>query len=65
MSQQTRGWRRFATARATAYIVAIVPLILGLAAIVALGQGEREGLATDKRPEGYDSTEAIGLGRPL
>lgn len=65
MSQQTRGWRRFATARATAYIVAIVPLILGLAAIVALGQGERERLATDQLPEGHDSTEAIALAQSL
>lgn len=65
MSQQPRGWRAFATGRVSAYVVAIVPLILGLAAIGVLGQGERERLATDQLPEGYDSTEAIALAQSL
>ncbi len=65
MSQQPRGWRAFATGRVSAYVVAILPLILGLAAIGVLGQGERERLATDQLPEGYDSTEAIALAQSL
>lgn len=65
MREQTRGWRHIATGRVSAYIVAIVPLLLGLAAIGALGQGERERLATDQLPVGYDSTEAIALAQSL
>jgi RND superfamily putative drug exporter len=49
----------------SAYFVAIIPLLIGLAAIGALGEGDRERLATDQLPEGYDSTEAIALAQSL
>lgn len=65
MSEQARGWRKFATGRVTAYIVAIVPLLFGLGVIGGLGDAERERSATDQLPEGFDSTAAVALAESL
>jgi RND superfamily putative drug exporter len=65
LSEQPRGWRKFATGRGTAYVVAIVPLLLGLAVIGGLGSAERERAAPDQLPEGYDSTAAVALAESL
>jgi RND superfamily putative drug exporter len=65
LSEQPRGWRKFATGRVTAYIVAIVPLLFGLGVIGGLGDAERERSATDQLPEGFDSTAAVALAESL
>ena len=43
--------------RRRAWVVPLVGLLLALAAIVGLGQAEREPTATDALPDGYASTE--------
>jgi len=46
-------------------VVALVPLLLGLAVIGALGDGHRDRLPTDQLPAGYDSTAAVELAERL
>ena len=65
MSQQRKGWTHIATGRGTAWVVALVPLVLGILAISLWGQGERDRLAIDQLPEGYDSTLAVDLAEAL
>ncbi len=65
MSQQRKGWTHIATGRGTAWVVALVPLVLGILAIGLWGQGERDRLAIDQLPEGYDSTLAVDLAEAL
>lgn len=65
MSQQRKGWTHIATGRGTAWVVALVPLMLGILAIGLWGQGERDRLAIDQLPEGYDSTLAVDLAEAL
>ena len=43
--------------RSRAWIVPVVGLLLALAAIVGLGEAEREPTPTDALPDGYESTE--------
>lgn len=50
------GWARRITGRRTAWLVALVPLLLAVAVLGMLGEGERERSALDTLPEGYDST---------
>ena len=51
-----RGWRGFVTARKTAWIMAIIPLLIGIALIGAVGQSTWDRQATDDLPVGADST---------
>jgi hypothetical protein len=43
--------------RGRAWVVPVVGLLLGLFAIVGLGEAEREPTPTDNAPDGYQSTE--------
>lgn len=58
-------WLALATGRGSAWVVALVPLLLGLAVIGALGDGHRDRLPTDQLPAGYDSTAAVELAERL
>lgn len=60
-----RGWLGFATGRRTAWILALLPILLGLALIGAVGPGERDRLPTDQLPVGFDSTRAVELAQEL
>lgn len=52
---------RFLTARPTAWLVALVPLVLGLALVALGGEAERDRLPTDALARGADSTLAAEL----
>ncbi len=61
-----RGTRagRFAdllTGPRTAWAVALVPVLLAVAVMVGLGEGERTTRSTDSLPDGYDSTAGTAL----
>ncbi|WP_454301477.1 hypothetical protein [Salana multivorans] len=43
-------WLHLATGRRTAWVVALIPLLLGAAIIGGLGEGERDRLPTDQLP---------------
>ncbi len=60
-----RGWRGFVTARKTAWIMAIIPLLIGIALIGAVGQSTWDRQATDDLPVGADSTKAVELAERL
>ncbi|HCX83975.1 MAG TPA: hypothetical protein DHV14_02315 [Micrococcales bacterium] len=64
-SHRSSGWIRFATGARTAWIVALLPLLIGGALIGGLGQAERERGATDQLPVGADSTQAAELAERL
>lgn len=53
------------TGRRTAWVVALVPLLLAVLALGLLGEGEREQLPTDSLPRGMDSTTATELSAEL
>ena len=56
--------RRFAdllTGPRTAWAVALVPVLLAVAVMVGLGEGERTTRSTDSLPDGYDSTAGTAL----
>lgn len=53
------------TARRTAAVIAILPLLLAVVLIGWLGEGEREQLPTDSLPRDLDSTLATGLATEL
>lgn len=59
------AWVRFATRARTAWIVALFPLLIGGLLMGLLGEGERDRLATDQLPAGYDSTLAVELAGEL
>ena len=59
-----RGWLRAATGRRTAWLFALLPLLVGVA-LIGLGQGERDRLPADQLPSGYDSTRAVELAEQL
>ena len=42
--------------RRTAWLVALLPLLVAVALIVGMGEGSRERTSLDNLPEGYDST---------
>ncbi|WP_051218334.1 MMPL family transporter [Nocardioides insulae] len=56
---------RFVTGARTAWLVALVPLVLALAGTLLLGEGERTRLPTDSIPEGYDSTRVVEVQESL
>ncbi len=58
-------WLTLATARRSAWAVAVIPLIAAVAVIGGWGHGERDRLATDQLPRGYDSTQAAALAEQL
>ena len=47
--------------RRTAWLVALVPMLLAVAFMVLAGEGEREARSTDTLPSGLDSTEGTEL----
>ncbi|KRF37549.1 MMPL family transporter [Nocardioides sp. Soil805] len=47
--------------RRTAWLVALIPLLLAVGLIVGLGEGTRERTSLDALPEGYDSTQGTAL----
>ena len=47
--------------RRTAWLVALVTLLIGLAVVAALPEGERSPSPLDSLPAGYDSTEGVAL----
>jgi len=49
------------TGRRTAWAVALVPFLLALVLIGAVGEGDRASRTTDSLPEGLDSTEGTAL----
>lgn len=49
------------TGRRTAALVALVPLLLAVLAILFVGEGEREARSTDSVPAGLDSTQGTEL----
>lgn len=51
--------------RRTAWLVALVPILLALAVIGLVPEGERESRATDSLPDGADSTSALALAEQL
>lgn len=53
------------TGRRTAWVVALVPLLLAVLALGLLGEGERDQLPTDSLPRGMDSTTATELSAEL
>ena len=56
---------RFVSGRRTAWLVALVPILLALAVIVLVPEGERDARATDTLPAGADSTLAVELADQL
>ena len=60
-----RGWLGFATGHRTAWLLAVLPILLGLFLIGFVGQAERARLATDSLPAGFDSTAAVELAEQL
>ncbi|WP_292670783.1 MMPL family transporter [Nocardioides sp.] len=49
------------TSRRTAWLVALLPMLLAMAFIVLAGEAERQASATDTLPAGLDSTEGAEL----
>ena len=56
---------RFLTGRRTAWLVALVPLLLALAVIGGVAEADRPASVTDNRPAGADSTRAAELAQDL
>jgi RND superfamily putative drug exporter len=56
---------RLITGRSTAWIFAVVPLLLAILTIGMLPQGEREASPLDSRPTGADSSYAITMAEQL
>lgn len=56
---------RFVSGRRTAWLVALAPILLALAIIVWVPEGERENSAIDTLPAGADSTFAVELADQL
>ena len=63
--QSAGALTRFITGRRTAWVVALVPLLLGLVMLGFLGEGERERTDSDTLPAGLDSTLATELQEQL
>ena len=49
------------TGRRTAWAVALVPLLVAIAVMTAVGEGKHTQLSTDSLPAGYDSTAGTAL----
>ena len=50
-------WIQIITGRRTAWLVALLPLVLAALVILFVGEAERQATATDSLPAGLDSTE--------
>ncbi|WP_210651043.1 MMPL family transporter [Nocardioides sp. SYSU D00065] len=62
---QSAAPARVITGRRTAWVVALVPLVLAILAILLVPEGEHEASATDTLPRGADSTLAVELSERL
>jgi putative drug exporter of the RND superfamily len=62
---RTPALARVVAGRRTAWLVALVPLLLALAVLALVPEGDREGSATDTLPAGADSTLAVELADQL
>ncbi len=58
------AWPRFALGRG-AWLVALLPLLVGGLLVGVVGEGERDRTPVDSLPEGYDSTQAVALSEEL
>ena len=58
---QSPALARFVTGRRTAWLVALVPLLVAIAVLALVPEGERDASATDSLPAGADSTSAVEL----
>ncbi|MBS2940159.1 MMPL family transporter [Nocardioides sp. J2M5] len=58
---RTPAAARFVAGRRTAWVVALVPILLALAVLALVPEGERETTSTDTAPIGADSTLAAQL----
>jgi RND superfamily putative drug exporter len=56
---------RVISGRRTAWLVALVPLLIAIAVLVLVPEGERDARATDTLPSGADSTYAVELADQL
>ena len=63
--QQSPAPARLVAGRRTAWLVALVPLLLAILAIGFVPEGEHEARATDSLPKGADSTLAVQLAERL
>ncbi|GAA5152188.1 MMPL family transporter [Nocardioides marinquilinus] len=61
MADRAARFASLITRRRVSAVVALVPLLLAVAAIVLLGSGERAAKPDDTLPAGRDSTEAVAL----
>ncbi|MGZ8717810.1 MAG: MMPL family transporter [Aeromicrobium sp.] len=52
---------QFITARRTAWLVALVPILLAGAILGMVGEGQRDSSPTDTLPVGFDSTQSVAL----
>jgi RND superfamily putative drug exporter len=62
---QSPAAARFVTGRRTAWLVALVPLLLAVLAIGFVPEGQHDAKATDTLPKGADSTLAVQLAERL
>lgn len=60
-AHRTPALARFITGRRTAWAVALVPILLALAVLALVPEGDRETTSTDTSPVGADSTLAAQL----
>ncbi|NYE36300.1 RND superfamily putative drug exporter [Nocardioides cavernae] len=60
-AHRTPALARVITGRRTAWLVALVPILLALAVLALVPEGERETTSTDASPVGADSTSAAQL----
>ncbi len=64
-SHRTPAAARFVAGRRTAWLVALVPILLALAVIALVPEGERDTSPVDTLPAGADSTFAVELADQL
>ena len=62
---QSPALARFVAGRRTAWLVALVPLLVAIAVLALVPEGERDAKATDTLPAGADSTLAVELADQL
>ncbi|MCF6378397.1 MMPL family transporter [Nocardioides KLBMP 9356] len=61
MGRTTSRAARFIAGRRTAWLVALVPLLIAIAVLALVPEGERDASPTDTLPAGADSTLAVEL----
>lgn len=64
-AHRTPALARAIASRRLAWVVALIPLLMALAVIAMVPEGDREGSATDTLPAGADSTLAVELADQL